>query len=39
MLCVFLPQNLLGVGVLVIMPLLVLVPVVYSFIFYKREQK
>lgn len=37
--CVFLPKNLLGVAILVIMPVLVLVPVVYSFIYHKREQK
>ncbi len=37
--CVFLPKNLLGVAVLVIMPALVLVPVVYSFLYYKRHEK
>ncbi len=37
--CVFLPKNLLGVAILVIMPLLVLVPVVYSFVYYNRHDK
>lgn len=37
--CVFLPKNLLGVAIFVIMPALVLIPVVYSFLYHKREQK
>ena len=37
--CVFLPKNLLGVAILTIMPVLVLIPVVYSFLYHKREQK
>jgi hypothetical protein len=37
--CVFLPKNLLGVAILVIMPLLVLIPVVYSFVYDKRRNQ
>ena len=37
--CVFLPKNLLGVAILVIMPALVLIPVVYSFVYYNRHDK
>jgi uncharacterized membrane protein len=37
--CVFLPKNLLGVAILVIMPALVLIPVVYSFVYYNRYDK
>lgn len=39
MLCVFAPKNLLGVAILVIMPVLVLIPVVYSFVYYNRHDK
>ena len=37
--CVFLPKNLLGVAILVIMPALVLIPLVYSFVYYNRQDK
>jgi hypothetical protein len=37
--CVFLPKNLLGVVILLILPALVLVPVVYSFVYYNRQEK
>ena len=37
--CVFLPKNLLGVAILLILPALVLVPVVYSFVYYNRHEK
>lgn len=39
MLCVFAPKNLLAIALLVILPGLVLVPVVYSFVYDKRHNQ